>query len=113
MQDKKIPDSSHPLGMTVYDLPLPAEVAQADAKRTSMVDGLGLIIEDEDDDASTLEIDPELKATLDKLEGAETVDKLLEFNKIALAKYENNANAKTFILGTYVQARKRLTGGPQ
>ena len=36
MQDKKIPDSSHPLGMTVYDLPLPAEVAQADAKRTSM-----------------------------------------------------------------------------
>ena len=36
MQDKKTPDTSHPLGMTVYDLPLPAEVAQADAKRTSI-----------------------------------------------------------------------------
>ena len=36
MQDKKSPDTSHPLGMTVYDLPAPAEVAQADAKRTSM-----------------------------------------------------------------------------
>lgn len=36
MQDKKSTDTSHPLGMTVYDLPTPAEVAQADAKRTSM-----------------------------------------------------------------------------
>jgi len=36
MQDKKSPDTSHPLGMTVYDLPLPVEVAQADSKRTSM-----------------------------------------------------------------------------
>lgn len=83
------------------------------AKRNSMVDGLGLIIEDEDNDASTLELDADLRATLDKLEGAETIDKLLEFNKIALAKYDGNANAKTFILGTYAQARKRLTGGPQ
>jgi hypothetical protein len=74
--------------------------------------GIGGRVEGEDPDG-TLEIDPELRATLDKLEGAETIDKLLEFNKIALAKYENNANAKTFILGTYAQARKRLTGGPQ
>ena len=36
MQNKNTPDTSHPLGMTVYDLPLPAEVAQADAKRTNM-----------------------------------------------------------------------------
>jgi len=36
MQDKQTPDTSHPLGMTVYDLPLPVEVAHADAKRTSM-----------------------------------------------------------------------------
>lgn len=36
MQDKKSPDTSHPLGMTVYDLPLPAEVAHADSNRTSM-----------------------------------------------------------------------------
>jgi hypothetical protein len=36
MQNKNTSDTYHPLGMTVYDLPLPAEVAQADAKRTSM-----------------------------------------------------------------------------
>ena len=36
MQDKKSLDISQPLGMTVYDLPLPAEVVQADAKRTRM-----------------------------------------------------------------------------
>lgn len=36
MQDKHTPDTSQPLGMTVYDLPPPTEVAQADAKRTGM-----------------------------------------------------------------------------
>jgi hypothetical protein len=84
------------------------------AKRNSMVDGLGLIIEDEDTDGgNTFEIDAELRDTLEKLERAETIDKLLDFNKIALEKYASNPNAKTFILGTYAQARKRLTGGPQ
>jgi hypothetical protein len=90
-----------------------ARMTSSYAKRNSMVDGLGLIIEDEDDDANTLPIDAELKATLDKIEKAETLDKLLDFNKIALEKYANNQNARTFILGTYAQARKRLTGAPQ
>jgi hypothetical protein len=36
MQDKKNSDTLHPLGMTVYDLPLPVELAQADAKRTKI-----------------------------------------------------------------------------
>jgi hypothetical protein len=89
-----------------------ARMTSSYAKRNSMVDGLGLIIEDEDNDA-TLDIDPELKATLDKYENADSVDKILELNKIALERYADNANAKTFILGTYAQARKRLTGGPQ
>lgn len=90
-----------------------ARMTSSYAKRNSMVDGLGLIIEDEDNDASTLELDADLRTTLDKLEGAETIEKLLDFNKIALEKYANNANAKTFVLGTYAQARKRLVGGPQ
>jgi hypothetical protein len=91
-----------------------ARMTSSYAKRNSMVDGLGLIIEDEDTDGGdSLQLDPELRATLEKLEGAETVDKLLDYNKIALEKYASNANARTFILGTYAQARKRLTGGPQ
>lgn len=83
------------------------------AKRNSMVDGLGLIIEDEDNDASTLDIDEELKKTLADIEAATSVDDLLAANKRAMSKYANNANAITFILGTYAQARKKLTGGPQ
>lgn len=34
MHDESRSNSQHPLGMTVYDLPSPVEVAQADAKRT-------------------------------------------------------------------------------
>lgn len=90
-----------------------ARMTSSYAKRNSMVDGLGLVIEDEDDDASTLDIDAELKATLAEIEAAITVDDLLAANKRAMAKYANNPNAITFILGTYAQARKRLTGGPQ
>jgi hypothetical protein len=36
MSDAPRPESDHPLGMTVYDLPSPNAVAQADAKRTQM-----------------------------------------------------------------------------
>lgn len=90
-----------------------ARMTSSYAKRNSMVDGLGLIIEDEDNDASTLELDAELKATLAEIEAAPDVPALLEANKRAMAKYNNTPNAITFILGTYAQARKRLTGGPQ
>lgn len=89
-----------------------ARMTSSYAKRNSMVDGLGLVIEGEDNDA-TLDIDAELKATLADIEAATTVDDLLAANKRAMGKYANNPNAITFILGTYAQARKRLTGGPQ
>jgi hypothetical protein len=89
-----------------------ARMTSSYAKRNSMVDGLGLIIEDEDTD-STLDIDEELKKTLADIEAAANVDDLLAANKRAMAKYSNTPNAITFILGTYAQARKRLTGGPQ
>jgi len=36
MQDAPRSKSPHPLGMTVYDLPSPSDVVQADAKRTAM-----------------------------------------------------------------------------
>lgn len=82
-------------------------------KRGSMADGLGLRIEGEDTDGATLEIDDELKKTLAEIDTAANVDDLLAANKRAMGKYANNPNAITFILGTYAQARKRLTGGGQ
>lgn len=36
MSEKQSPEPDHPLGLTVYDLPSPNDVAQADAKRTAM-----------------------------------------------------------------------------
>jgi len=36
MQDASRSKSQHPLGMTIYDLPSPSDVVQADAKRTVM-----------------------------------------------------------------------------
>lgn len=90
-----------------------ARMTSSYAKRNSLVDGLGLIIEDEDTDANTIELDEDLRKTLAEIESASSVDDLLTANKRAMAKYANNANAITFILGTYAQARKRLTGGPQ
>lgn len=36
MSEKQRPEPDHPLGLTVYDLPSPNDVAQADAKRTAM-----------------------------------------------------------------------------
>ncbi len=36
MQDAPKTNSPHPLGLTVYDLPSPSDVAQADSKRTAM-----------------------------------------------------------------------------
>lgn len=36
MQDASKTNSPHPLGLTVYDLPSPSDVAQADSKRTAM-----------------------------------------------------------------------------
>lgn len=36
MRDAPRPETDHPLGMTVYDLPSPNDVAQADARRTAM-----------------------------------------------------------------------------
>lgn len=36
MSETQQPESDHPLSLTVYDLPSPGDVAQADAKRTAM-----------------------------------------------------------------------------
>jgi hypothetical protein len=82
-------------------------------KRATFIDGFGLTILGEDNDASTLEIDEELKKTLAEIESAASIDDLLTANKKAMAKYNNSPNEITFILGTYAQARKRLTGAGQ
>jgi len=89
-----------------------ARMTSSYAKRNSMVDGLGLIIEDEDDDAK-VELDDEIRAIIEKMDKAETAEKLLDLNKIAVERYREDKNKLSMVLGCYQINRKRLTGGPQ
>ena len=68
-----------------------ARMTSSYAKRNSMVDGLGLIIEDEDDDAR-IEIDGELRKTLDSIRDAQDVNSLMDIYKAAYARYQGNQN---------------------
>jgi len=52
-----------------------ARMTSSYAKRNSLVDGLGLIIEDEDDDAR-IELEAEIRAIIAKLDSAQTSDEL-------------------------------------
>ncbi len=90
-----------------------ARMTSSYAKRNSMVDGLGLIIEDEDNDASTIELDAEIRAMLEKMDKAETADKLLDLNKIAVERYRDDKPKLAVVLGCYQINRKRFTGAPQ
>ena len=82
------------------------------AKRNSMVDGLGLIIEDEDEDGR-IELDDEIRAIIEKLDRAATAQELLDINAIAVERYRSDKNKLSVVLGQYQINRKRLTGGPQ
>lgn len=89
-----------------------ARMTSSYAKRNSMVDGLGLIIEDEDDDAR-IELDDEIRAMIEKMGKADTAEKLLDLNKIAVERYREDRAKLSIVLGEYQINRKRLTGGPQ
>jgi hypothetical protein len=105
---------SEMLGSTTVINPVQAaRGTESYQKRATLIDGVGLTILGEDKDGHLDPTDPELQKTLAEIEAAGNVDDLLAANKRAMAKYANNANAITFILGTYAQARKRLTGGGQ
>ena len=90
-----------------------ARMTSSYAKRNSMVDGLGLIIEDEDDGANLDLRDEELVKTVLTLEMAVDIKGLMDANEKALAKYKDKPATRTYILGVYAIQRKRLTGGPQ
>jgi hypothetical protein len=105
---------SEMLGSTAVINPVQAaRGTESYQKRATLIDGVGLTILGEDKDGHLDTTDPELQKTLAEIEGSATTDDLMEASKKAREKYANNPNAITFILGTYAQARKRLTGGGQ
>lgn len=89
-----------------------ARMTSSYAKRNSLVDGLGLIIEDEDDDAR-IELDAEIRSTIEKMDMAQTADDLLTIHKIAIERYKDDRPKLSVVLGAYQINRKRLTGAPQ
>lgn len=91
-----------------------AGVQSTYGQRYTYKGGFGIVLKGEDTDGgNAFEIDADLKKILATIDAAANTDELMEASKKAREKYANNPNAITFILGTYAQARKRLTGGPQ
>jgi hypothetical protein len=89
-----------------------ARMTSSYAKRNSMVDGLGLIIEDEDTDGATIEIDAELQAALDKMRKAESLEALMDVYKIAYNRYEKETNMLKLVVGEYNLAKQAISRRP-
>ncbi|MGV0982603.1 MAG: ERF family protein [Polynucleobacter sp.] len=91
-----------------------ARMTSSYAKRNSMVDGLGLVIEDEDIDGA-VELDEELQKVLATMDAAKTELELLDASKKAKEKYSLKPEAITYIVGKFAEckARLRTVGGTQ
>jgi hypothetical protein len=89
-----------------------ARMTSSYAKRNSMVDGLGLIIEDEDTDGATIELDAELVAALEKIKTAPDLDTLMNVYKIAYTRYEKETNMLKLVVGEYNLAKQAIARKP-
>jgi len=88
-----------------------ARATSSYGKRNSMVDGLGLIIEDEDTDGASIDLEPELIAALDKITKAEDTEKLMDVYKIAYERYSADQNKLRLVVGEYNLAKQRIIKG--
>ena len=88
-----------------------ARATSSYGKRNSMVDGLGLIIEDEDTDGASIDLEPELIAALDKITKAEDTEKLMDVYKIAYERYSADQNKLRLVVGEYNLAKQRIVKG--
>jgi hypothetical protein len=89
-----------------------ARMTSSYAKRNSMVDGLGLIIEDEDEDGASIEIDAELQTALEKMRKADNLDTLMDVYKIAYTRYEKETNFLKLVVGEYNLDKMALSRKP-
>lgn len=79
-------------------------------KRYSMMDGLGLISEDEDDE-NHIEVDAAIEAIFTKIGNAKTDDELMNIYKIAAEQYKDKENTKMLIYGKCQDRRRQLREG--
>jgi hypothetical protein len=88
-----------------------ARMTSSYAKRNSMVDGLGLIIEDEDTDGATIEIDEGVQKIFDAMTAEKDIKKLLPIFQDAYKKYEKEPNKQLLISGKYAQVKAAIIQG--
>jgi hypothetical protein len=72
----------------------------------------GIVLKGEDTDGATIELDPELVSTLDKIEKAPDLQKLMDIYQIAYKRYEANANQLRLIVGEYNLAKQAIARRP-
>jgi hypothetical protein len=99
-------------GGTIANVVQTARMTSSYAKRNSMVDGLGLIIEDEDTDGATIELDAELITALEKIKTATDLDTLMSVYKIAYTRYEKETNMLKLVVGEYNLAKQAIARRP-
>lgn len=87
-----------------------ARMTSSYAKRNSMVDGLGLIVEDEDNDAR-IELDAEAMSDIDKIRNAKTTAELMDNYQVLYKKYESDRGKMTLIVGEYNLAKQAFIKG--
>lgn len=95
-------------GGTIANAVQTARMTSSYAKRNSMVDGLGLIIEGEDNDASTVDMPEDLKKAIEAISLAANSADLINVYQAAYKKYEKDINQQRLIVGEYNLAKQRL-----
>jgi hypothetical protein len=81
-------------------------------KRATLIDGFGLTILGEDNDASSITIDAELAAALDKMRKADSLEALMDVYKIAYNRYEKETNMLKLVVGEYNLDKQAISRRP-
>lgn len=87
-----------------------ARMTSSYAKRNSMVDGLGLIVEDEDNDAR-IDLDADTIADLDRIRNAKTTAELMDNYQVIYKKYEQDRAKLALVVGEYNIAKQAMIKG--
>jgi hypothetical protein len=74
--------------------------------------GVGGRVEGEDPDGTTIEIDAELQAALDKMRKADSLEALMDVYKIAYNRYEKETNMLKLVVGEYNLAKQAIARRP-
>lgn len=88
-----------------------AGVQSTYGQRYTYKGGFGIVTKGEDTDGETIDIDDELRTTLNNLGGASTLETLMNFYKNTYEKYKQDPGKLRLIIGEYNLRKQALQGG--